>query len=107
MIALVTLLLAPLLALFPERLPTQAAHTDCLYRDTSVISSEIQLIYLQEDTEAKRLEKQQLEEPQSAMDYVKDTLSCGRRLLRNKVFVFNSLSTIFFLFGIIGRAAND
>ena len=36
------------------------------------------------------------------MDYVKDTLSCGRRLLRNKVFVFNSLSTIFFLFGIIG-----
>lgn len=41
------------------------------------------------------------------MDYVKDTLSCGRRLLRNKVFVFNSLSTIFFLFGIIGRAAND
>ena len=77
-ISIVTLIFAPLLALFPERLPTE------------------------EDTEAKRLEQKKIEEPQSAKDYVTETINCGKRLLRNKVYVFNSLSTIFFLFGVVG-----
>ena len=77
-ISIVTLIFAPLLALFPERLPTE------------------------EDTEAKRLEQKKIEEPQSARDYVTDTINCGKRLLRNKVYVFNSLSTIFMLFGVVG-----
>jgi len=79
-IAVTTSIVAPLLALFPERLPTD------------------------EDTEAKRLEKSRKEEPASAKDYVTDTVNCAKRLLRNKVYVFNSLSTIFFLFGFIGFA---
>ena len=77
-ISAVTLIFAPLLALFPERLPTE------------------------EDTEAKRMEKEKLEEPQSARDYVRETVNCGKRLLRNKVYLFNSLSTVFFLFGVVG-----
>ena len=77
-ISLATACLAPFLALFPERLPTS------------------------EDTDAKRMEKEEKEEPGSAWDYVQDTLDCGRRLLNNKVYVFNSLSTIFMLFGFIG-----
>jgi len=77
-IAMTTMVVAPFLALFPERLPTDA------------------------DTEAKRLEKERKEEPQTARDYISDTVNCGKRLLKNKVYVFNSLSTIFFLFGFIG-----
>ena len=77
-IAVSTSVVAPFLALFPERLPTDV------------------------DTEAKRLEKTRKEEPQTARDYVTDTINCGKRLLKNKVYVFNSLSTIFFLFGFIG-----
>ena len=77
-ISVATLTLAPLLALFPERLPTE------------------------EDTDAKRLEKLQTEESGSAWDYVRDTLNCGKRLIKNKVYVFNSLSTILYLFGFIG-----
>jgi len=75
-----TLIVAPLLGLFPERLPTD------------------------EDTDAKKIEKQRLEseQPQTAMDYIHETLDCAKRLLKNKVYVFNSLSTIFFLFGFIG-----
>ena len=77
-ISIVTLIFAPLLALFPERLPTE------------------------EDTEAKRLAQKKVEEPQTAREYVTDTINCGKRLLRNKVYVFNSLSTIAFLFGVVG-----
>ena len=77
-ISALTFVLSPFLALFPERLPTE------------------------DDTEAKRLEKEKIEEPKTAMDYVRDTLNCGKRLLKNKVYVFNSLSTIFYLFGFIG-----
>jgi len=77
-IAITTMVVAPFLALFPERLPSDA------------------------DTEAKRLEKERKEEPQTAKDYISDTVNCGKRLLKNKVYVFNSLSTIFFLFGFIG-----
>ena len=74
------MIVAPLLGLFPERLPTD------------------------EDTDAKKIEKQRLEseQPQTAMDYIHETLDCAKRLLKNKVYVFNSLSTIFFLFGFIG-----
>ena len=77
-ISIVTLIFAPLLALFPERLPTE------------------------EDTEAKRLEQKKIEVPQSPRDYVMETINCGKRLLKNKVYVFNSLSTIAFLFGVVG-----
>ena len=77
-ISIMTLIFAPLLALFPERLPTE------------------------EDTEAKRLEQKKIEVPQSARDYVMETINCGKRLLKNKVYVFNSLSTIAFLFGVVG-----
>ena len=77
-ISIVTLIFAPLLALFPERLPTE------------------------EDTEAKRLEQKKIEVPQSPRDYVMETFNCGKRLLKNKVYVFNSLSTIAFLFGVVG-----
>ena len=77
-ISLATATLAPLLALFPERLPTE------------------------ENTDAKRSEKEQAEETDSAWDYVRDTVNCSKRLITNKVYVFNSLSTIFYLFGFIG-----
>ena len=77
-ISLATSSLAPFLALFPERLPTS------------------------EHTDAKRMEKEEKAEPGTAWDYVQDTLECGKRLLHNKVYVFNSLSTIFMLFGFIG-----
>ena len=95
-------MLAPALALFPQRLPTE------------------------EDTEAKRMEKEdaEKEEPGSSAEYVRDTWECAKRLAKNKVlivaclqfsqlqdffsiifckvYVFNSLSTICFLFGFIG-----
>ena len=77
-IAIATTLLAPLLSLFPEKLPTE------------------------EDTDAKKMDLDKKETPQAPMDYINDTLACGRRLLRCKVWVFNSLSTIFYLFGFIG-----
>lgn len=77
-IALTTTVIAPFLALFPERLPSDG------------------------DTDAKQLEKERKEEPQTARDYISDTINCAKRLLKNKVYVFNSLSTIFFLFGFIG-----
>ena len=77
-IAATTSVIAPFLALFPERLPSSV------------------------DTEAKKLEEERKEEPQTAKEYISDTLSCAKRLLKNKVYVFNSLSTIFYLFGIIG-----
>jgi len=77
-IAAITSVIAPFLAFFPERLPSSV------------------------DTEAKKLAEERKEEPQTAMEYISDTISCGKRLLRNKVYVFNSLSTIFYLFGFIG-----
>ena len=77
-ISLATASLAPFLALFPERLPTA------------------------ENTDAKRMAKEEKVEHGSAWEYVQDTMDCGRRLLNNKVYVFNSLSTIFLLFGFIG-----
>ena len=77
-ISVATATIAPFLALFPERLPTT------------------------EKTDAKRMEKEEKVEPETAWDYVQDTLDCGRRLLNNKVYVFNSLSTIFVLFGFVG-----
>ena len=52
-ISLATASLAPFLALFPERLPTA------------------------EDTDAKRMAKEEKLEPESAWDYVQDTLDCG------------------------------
>lgn len=79
-IAVITSVIAPFLAFFPERLPTD------------------------DDTEAKRMEKSRKEEPKTARDYIADTVNCGKRLLKNKVYVFNSLSTICFLFGFIGFA---
>ena len=77
-IAIATVLLAPLLSLFPEKLPTD------------------------EETDAKNMEKDKNDAPEAPMDYVRDTLACGRRLLSCKVWVFNSISTIFYLFGFIG-----
>jgi hypothetical protein len=77
-IAVTTSIVAPFLALFPERLPSE------------------------DDTEAKRMEKERKEELQTTREYVVDTINCAKRLFKNKVYVFNSLSTIFFLFGFIG-----
>jgi len=77
-ISAITTVVAPFLALFPQRLPSDV------------------------ETEAKKLEQEQKKEPETAKEYIQDTLNCAKRLLKNKVYVFNSLSTIFFLFGFIG-----
>jgi len=77
-IAAITSVIAPFLSLFPERLPTN------------------------ENTDAKRLEANRKEKPNTAKEHVLETVNCAKRLLKNKVYVFNSLSTIFFLFGFIG-----
>jgi len=76
-VAAATAILAPFLSLFPELLPANGEITD-----------------------ARRLSKK--EEPTTLKEYFTDLLECSKRLMANKVYVFNSLSAIFMLFGIIG-----
>ena len=77
-VATLITLIAPLLALFPQRLPGD------------------------EMTEAQRQEKEEVEEPESALDFVRHTLACARRLSTNRIYVYNLLSAIIALFGFVG-----
>ena len=67
----------------------------------------LQALPSSEDTDQKRMDKmdqEKIDSPKTGKQLLKDTMDCSKRLLRNKVYVFNSLSTIFMLFGIIGFA---
>jgi len=80
LIGVAMILVAPSLALFPQRLPTS-------------------------NTDAERLEKQQAEEDKrekSAKAYYEETKECAKRIFKIKVWVFNAISTIIVLFGFIG-----
>ena len=77
-VGLLTAALAPLLALFPQRLAGE------------------------EDTEARRLAQEGVEEPETPAEYVTLTLACARRLLNNKIYVFNALSAVTALAGFVG-----
>ena len=71
--------IAPVLALFPQRLPGE------------------------EETDALRREKEDDQsEPSSPAEFVEHTLACAGRLARNKIYVFNLLSAISFLIGFVG-----
>lgn len=80
LISVAMVMVAPFLALFPQRLPTS-------------------------NTDAERLEKEQAEEEKkenSAKAYIEETKECAKRIFKKKVWVFNSISTIITLFGFIG-----
>ena len=73
-----TAVIAPILALFPQRLPGE------------------------EETEARKLEKENLQEPETAGEFVRHTLACAVRLASNKIYVFNVLSAVTALIGFVG-----
>lgn len=73
-----TALIAPILTLFPQRLPGE------------------------EETEARRMEKEGVEEPETPGEFVRHTLACGARLVSNKIYVFNVLSAVTALIGFVG-----
>jgi hypothetical protein len=73
-----TALVAPLLALFPERLQSD------------------------EDTFAKRFEKTQDDMPKTGMEYIQDTKACAMRLIKNKLYVCNMFSAVTALLAFVG-----
>jgi len=77
-ISAATAFLAPFLALFPPQLPSS------------------------ESTDQKKMDREKADLPKSGENFVKETFECGKRLAKNKVYVFNALSTIFLLFGVVG-----
>lgn len=80
-VALLTAFISPFLALFPQTLPSEV------------------------DLDAHKLEKKlEATQVKSVKDYWRETKECLQRLGRNKIYVFSSLSSVFFLFGIIGFA---
>lgn len=46
--------------------------------------------------------KQSLDKPETAKEWLRELLTVTRRLLTNRVWMFNLGSTVFFLFGLIG-----
>jgi len=73
-----TALVAPFLALFPERLQSDDA------------------------TDAKRLEKNKDETPKTGMDYIEDTKACAIRLMKNRLYLCNLFSAVAALLAFVG-----
>jgi hypothetical protein len=71
---------APWLSLFPEKLPSDGA------------------------TDAKKIDVPKDEDADSSTGYITNTVVCLKRLVRNKVYMFNSFSSLFLLFGFTGFA---
>eukprot|EP00092_Neocalanus_flemingeri_P019109 GFUD01020699.1.p1 GENE.GFUD01020699.1~~GFUD01020699.1.p1 ORF type:complete len:655 (+),score=122.20 GFUD01020699.1:219-2183(+) len=67
---------APFLSLFPERLSSE------------------------ETKDAKKKEVSKEDDIESPKEYILNTIKCFKRLLKNKVYVFNALSTISLIFGL-------
>lgn len=80
-VAVLTALISPFLGLFPQTLPSDV------------------------EMDAHKLEKKlEATQVKSVKDYWRETKECLIRLGKNKIYVFSSLSSVFFLFGIIGFA---
>jgi len=73
-----TAVVAPFLALFPERLVSE------------------------DETFAKSFEKTQDEIPKTGMDYIEDTKQCAMRLMKNKLYVCNMFSAVTALLAFVG-----
>jgi len=71
---------APFLSLFPEQLPTNDAI----------------------ETDAQKMEKRKDTDVGSLKSYITSTVACFERLLKNKVYLFNWLSSLCMLFGFQG-----
>jgi len=72
------LILAPLLAFFPAKLPGDV------------------------NTDAGALERQAGETAKTPREYLTDTAQCVKRLAKNKIYIWNTISITLVLFGFIG-----
>ena len=77
-VATLTAVISPFLALFPERLPSE------------------------DETFAKSLEKSRDEMSKTGMDYIRDTIECAKRLAKNKIYIFNLFSAVTALLAFVG-----
>eukprot|EP00092_Neocalanus_flemingeri_P008381 GFUD01009037.1.p1 GENE.GFUD01009037.1~~GFUD01009037.1.p1 ORF type:complete len:657 (+),score=126.71 GFUD01009037.1:144-2114(+) len=77
-VASLTGLISPFLALFPERLPSE------------------------DKTTAKTLEQSKTEISKTGMDYIRDTRMCAVRLMKNKIYVFQLLYGVTALLAMTG-----
>jgi len=73
-----TALIAPFLALFPERLQSD------------------------DDTFAKTFEKSKDETPKTGMEYIEDTKACAVRLMKNKLYLCHMFSAVTALLAFVG-----
>jgi len=77
-VATLTLIVSPFLALFPERLPSE------------------------DETFANSVGKSKDEISKTGMDYVRETMLCAQRLMKNKIYVLNIFSAVTALLAFVG-----
>ena len=111
-VAAMTAATAPLLALFPQRLPSQGEATDAKYLGKNLVSLYLLPFLCDIYISTKLLwcvslfslfqEKEVINSEKTGREFIEETRQCTKRLFRNKVYMWNLCSAVVALLAFSG-----